>query len=221
MNRPDLLDRCLIVQLPPIPENERQTERELWSAFDEAGPRLFGALLDAASTALRDLPKIAGQSKVRPRMADAFDWTLAAAPSLGVSRELLTNAWRRIVEDANNAALESSPIAAALRQLVEDSGGEWSGTQTKLLDWLNRTTDDVGRRRQDWPKTPNALTRALSRIDPALRASGLDHGYHRNSHQRLHTFTLRNGEHSPESSFASQPSLDGLLPGDGGDDYGF
>ncbi len=41
--RQDLLDRALIVTLPPIPETKRRTEREFWSEFDAAKPRLLGA----------------------------------------------------------------------------------------------------------------------------------------------------------------------------------
>src|SRR5262249_23949511 len=51
--RPDLLDRCVLLTLPPITEDRRRDERELFAAFHEARPRILGALLDAVSTALR------------------------------------------------------------------------------------------------------------------------------------------------------------------------
>src|SRR3546814_1130395 len=52
--RADLGDRALTVHLPPIPDDQRRTERESWTTFNQHRPSLLGALLDAASAALRE-----------------------------------------------------------------------------------------------------------------------------------------------------------------------
>lgn len=52
--RPDLADRALMVTLPEIPATRRRDEKSLWAAFDEAAPRILGALLDGVARALRD-----------------------------------------------------------------------------------------------------------------------------------------------------------------------
>jgi len=70
--RGDLLDRCLIVWLPAIPEEERRREEEIVTAFEEVQPQIFGALLDALSGALRELPNTT-LTKL-PRMADFALW---------------------------------------------------------------------------------------------------------------------------------------------------
>jgi hypothetical protein len=41
--RPDLLDRGLIVTLPPIPEEKRKPEAELWRDFEKARPKRYSA----------------------------------------------------------------------------------------------------------------------------------------------------------------------------------
>ena len=51
--RDDLRDRGILFELPVILSRRRKPEREFWSDFDEARPHILGALLDAASTALR------------------------------------------------------------------------------------------------------------------------------------------------------------------------
>lgn len=38
----DLMDRTIFIQLNPIPEDERITERELWKRFDEVKPGILG-----------------------------------------------------------------------------------------------------------------------------------------------------------------------------------
>ena len=49
--RGDLLDRALVVTLPRV--DAYRAETEIWKGFDEAAPKLFGAMLDALSTATR------------------------------------------------------------------------------------------------------------------------------------------------------------------------
>src|SRR5262249_51567156 len=66
--RGDLLRRTLRVELPVISDEERLTEEEFWAAFDAIYPRLFGALCDALSCALRRVGEIELDRK--PSMAD-------------------------------------------------------------------------------------------------------------------------------------------------------
>src|SRR5207248_884048 len=56
VTRPDLLDRSLILNLPEIKDEKRRQEAELDREFNCAKPRILGGLLDAAVTALRNLP---------------------------------------------------------------------------------------------------------------------------------------------------------------------
>jgi transposase-like protein len=70
--RPDLLDRGLIVTLPPIPEEKRRPEAELWRDFEKARPRIPGALFDAVSGALGAVESV--RLEGMPRMADFAVW---------------------------------------------------------------------------------------------------------------------------------------------------
>ena len=54
--RADLSDRAIVVHLPTIVEDARQTEEEFWRDFEEAAPEILGSLLDAVSCALRNMP---------------------------------------------------------------------------------------------------------------------------------------------------------------------
>ncbi len=46
VDKQDLVDRALQVRLPSIPKEDRKPEKELWARFDDAQPRILGALLD-------------------------------------------------------------------------------------------------------------------------------------------------------------------------------
>jgi hypothetical protein len=219
VSRPDLLDRCLTVRLRPIPESERRTERELWDEFENLRPRLFGALLDVASTAIRNLPKISSITMSKPRMADAFTWAASAARALNINVEALTEAYSRTADEANASTLESSPIARPLWLLVADFEGTWSVTASDLHNRLNGKVTDQVKRRPDWPRTSRAVAAAVRRIAPALRAYGIDHDEHRESGRRLHTFTRSPLKKTTLPASRSSPASSGEpLPGILGDD---
>src|ERR1051325_9304585 len=80
--RSDLLDRALVISLPTISDNNRRTEAELWSRFGDERPRIFGALLDAVSCALRNERGVSLERP--PRMADFANWVVAAEPAFGL-----------------------------------------------------------------------------------------------------------------------------------------
>ena len=73
--RGDLLDRCLILYLPCIPEEKRRAELTFWDEFESERPAILGATLGAVSGALRRLPKV--KLTEMPRMAV----TIPADPS--------------------------------------------------------------------------------------------------------------------------------------------
>jgi hypothetical protein len=188
-SRADLLDRCLTVRLQPIPESERRTETELWKEFDAAQPRLFGALLDAVSTALANVREVDRTIALKPRMADAYTWALAAAPALGIHADIIGRAWNCTRDEAYAATIEASVIAAPLLRLITDSGGEWTGTVTDLLARIEALVDDATKRRKEWPKSAKALASQVRVIGPALRARGVDHAEQRGREARHHRFT--------------------------------
>jgi len=168
--RGDLLDRAIIEYLPAILEERRRPEGDFWHEFEEARPRILGALLNAVSVA-----KSRGSS-VRlsrlPRMADFATWVTAAEPALGWQPETFMVAYTGNREAANELALEASPVAAAIRNLVEEQG-KWEGIARELLEKLTDSESEKTTKAKSWPKTPRALSNVLRRLAPNLRAVGI------------------------------------------------
>jgi hypothetical protein len=168
--RGDLLDRSLLVYLPPVGEEDRRPEEELWAAYAQARLRLLGALLDAVAVALDRLPEV--RLGRLPRMADYTRWAVAAAPGLGLEPETFLAAYRDNREAANELTLEASPVAREVRALVE-ADGAFQGTASDLLAALNRRVPPESRPAKGWPTTPRALSNALRRVQPNLRQVGI------------------------------------------------
>ncbi len=166
-SRPDLLDRTVSLWLPTICDVDRLEEAELWPAFERARPRILGALLDAMSAAMRNLPSV--KLACRPRMADFAAWVTAAEPVLGWDSGAFLAAYMGNRENANETAIEASPVGPAIKGLMH-SRDHWQGTARELLAKLeDHHADEKTRRRRDWPGNPRAMGAALRRIAPNLR----------------------------------------------------
>jgi hypothetical protein len=169
--RSDLLDRCVILELPRIDPSRRRDEESFWREFGEAQPRILGALLSAVSAAIRNLPAVKASKTNWPRMADFAQWVVAAEPELGLTPGTFLSAYITNRETASQTALESSPVVAALLALLKRlKGKRFEGTATSLLNYLVTGQDT---RQRSWPKNGKALAGILIRLAPNLRALGL------------------------------------------------
>ncbi len=167
--RPDLLDRAVILRLEPIPEDRRISEEEFWTAFEEARPRILGAVLDAVSAALKALPTV--RLGRHPRMADFARWSVAAAPALGWSGETFLKTYAKIRTESHELAIEAAPIGPHLLELAEQG---WTGTVGSLYKALHDQADEHQRRQPGWPKSVQAVRSALQVLAADLRAIGVE-----------------------------------------------
>jgi hypothetical protein len=223
-SRGDLLERAILLRLPRIGERDRRTEREFWEAFEAARPGILGGLLDAVSAAL------AGVGRVRlnglPRMADFACWAAAAEGAFGWPRGAFMEAYGGNQRDANELALEASPLPGPLRQLAERRGG-WEGTATELLKELTGLAGEEVARRKDWPKRHNTLSGQLRRLAPNLWQVGIliEFDLREPGRKRTRTIRVTVEDTGPEpSSAASAASAaagnagENGLPAGAGDD---
>ena len=226
--RGDLLERSLVLSLPPIPEHKRRPEKEFWDEFAAKYPSFFGALLGALCGALRELPRV--KLSRLPRMADFAELGVAAERALDWPADSFLSAYDKNRADANTVALDSSPLCQPLQQLLVNVP-EWSGTAAELLETLAGIAGEQATRRTEWPKRGNALSGTLKRLAPNLAAVGIVVEFHRDGKKR--TITIKQ-EKLRETSSSSSPSSpyrenkacpgddlgDDPQPGDDGDDLG-
>lgn len=171
-SRPDLPDRAVTLTLQPIPESQRRTEKELWIEFEQAQPRIFGALLSAMSVAMR------GERSVKlpciPRMADFAVWVTAAEPGLELPEGSFLRAYQNDRATSHQTILDGSLVGRAIIGLVA-SAGTWRGTPSELLAELNseRRSNEPTRRASEWPKNARKLAGDLRYLAPSLRATGI------------------------------------------------
>jgi hypothetical protein len=169
--RGDLLDRSLLVFLPVIPDDRRETEKQFWLDFKKAKPKVLGTLLDAVVQAMRRIDSISLTGF--PRMADFAQWAAAAAPALGWEQETFLDIYRSNRGTAVALGLEASAIVIPLNRFLL-TRNFWRGSAAELLSGIRAQASDHLVQQYDWPKNAQILSSQLRRIAPQLRAVGLD-----------------------------------------------
>ncbi|MGI8859753.1 MAG: ATP-binding protein [Rubrobacteraceae bacterium] len=188
--RGDLQERSLLVSLPSIPEERRVEEAAFWADFQAAKPRIFGALLDGVSAALRNSEAVHLERK--PRMADFAVGATAMEGAFGWEPGSFVEVYEANRQQASETLLANEPIAEAIEKLLEDGRENvWIGTATELLQMLGSYVNDSTKRSKAWPGGPQVLSRRLKRIAPALRSAGIEYTEHEQGHRKRKVKVLR------------------------------
>lgn len=228
VTRGDLRDRAIVLTLEPPSDETRLEEDELWPAFERTRPRILGALLDSLSVALRE--REGTRLSTKPRMADFVRWAVAAAPALGFPAEAFLDAYSDNRRAGHEAMLEDSLIAGPIVAVAKRPGA-WEGTAADLLREMEKDMSEEARKRRGWPKNARALSGAIRRLAPSLRASGVQLEHPK---RRLIRLTVRTKPESgsvcdgtdtdatrPDAGDANEgdsaPSSNWPVAGDGGD----
>lgn len=213
-SRQDLLDRAIILNLPAIPEEKRRDETAFWREFEEARPRILGALLDAVSSGLRNFDAV--KLDRLPRMADFAKWVTACEEALPWEAGDFMAAYAGNREDAIELALEADIVAVAVKALLEDKE-EWEEKPTNLLETLRQYVPEDTQRTKAWPKSPRSLSSRLRRAATFLRQTGIEIEFYRTagskSERRVRLIKRLSGEKSDAtvaSVAGNQKSLEAL-----------
>nr|MDQ3013183.1 bifunctional DNA primase/polymerase [Acidobacteriota bacterium] len=79
VTRPDLVDRTISIEMPPLDDSARMTEAALYAEYRKVVPGILGAIFDAVSMAVRESPNV--KLPRLPRMADLTEFVTAAEPA--------------------------------------------------------------------------------------------------------------------------------------------
>ncbi|MDO8570576.1 MAG: CHC2 zinc finger domain-containing protein [Candidatus Daviesbacteria bacterium] len=172
VQKPDLLDRSLILRFNRIPDDQREDETSFWARFNEEKPFLLGALFDTVAQVLKIAPTLKLSKK--PRMADYAKYAAAAAIALGSTADNFLAAFSENVSRQNQAAIEASVTAQILLNFMKDKQ-EWTGSSSDLYALLKQMADDakLPTGKTGFPKASNWLWRKILEVRPNLTALGL------------------------------------------------
>ena len=151
VDRPDLAERSIFINLLPISDDDRKTEEEFFADFDAAHPKILGAIFDLLSAGLRRIEEVRSRGLKLPRMADFALWAIACTEEALGGEAFKTN-YDENIQDAVSSVLEASPVAQAL--IAEMDEGEVESVARTASQWLEILSDRAGKRvskSRDWP----------------------------------------------------------------------
>lgn len=170
-SRADFLDRCIILSLPRITEKKRRVESEIEAGFAAAHGAILGAILDAVSVGIRELPHT--NLAQLPRMADFAKWATACETGFGWDAGTFQKAYAANLKEGVEVAADASPIVAALRSFIAKNR-DFEGTTRTLSKAINDHVGEETHKQKGFPSGPQALGHALKRAVTILHNVGIE-----------------------------------------------
>jgi hypothetical protein len=175
VTRPDLADRVITLTLPVREDADRQPDDVVEQRFQEAAPRILGALLTAISVGLRRWPTMPVIEDL-PRMASFAAWVSACEPGLGWPEGTFLKAYRQSIRASADVVADADPVAAAIIKWVEEFSDDqpvWEGPAGAALALLGAIIGHAAQQKKGWPRSPRALTNRFRALAPTLGRLGI------------------------------------------------
>lgn len=188
----DLHQRCLTIELQPIPENQRKSETELLREFEADLPVIMRELFELIANIFKYLPEVAVTHP--ERMLDFSSW-LAAMEKVAPTKEgAFQLEYRDVINLGQLDSLHGDLLASTVLEFAESlAPPEWSGTPAELHEELNAMVGRNTQRSRDWPQNPIALSKRLLPLQAGLLTQGISVKFTRGKHRTI-TITVVGGQ---------------------------
>jgi|SRR3989344_833604 len=183
INKPDLLDRSIIIGLDRIPDEKRMTEKEVWERFNALKPKVLGWIFDTVSRAMREQSKV--QQKNLSRMADFSRCGCAIAIAIGRKAEDFMDAYTENIGRQNQEAIGASPVATVIIEYMADKPSV-EMTPSELLGELDLIATQMKLSEDKrFPTTASWLWRRIADVIPNLAAAGIRAEQDKNNQRKI------------------------------------
>lgn len=215
-NRPDLLDRAILIKLSRIDEKDRKELSELNDNFEMDLPYILGGVFDVLSKAMKIYPTI--ELNKLPRMADFARWGFVIGQALGgLGNKFLAE--YNSNQAIRNVEILNTDIVATLVVGFMNNKSQWSGLVSELHNKLIEIAPQYGisNKNKGFPTAPQVLSRRLNNLQSNLKEAGIS--FLSRSTMAGKEITLVNEKISQLSSFppivqlerVNNPSIDDVL----------
>lgn len=175
--RPDFLDRAIILHTKPISEKLRKFSDGIWDPFNKGYDSLLGGVYKLLSQVLSVLPTV--ESKELPRMADYAKFGIALEKVL----QLPEGTFLTVLSDHNREKLHKAFNTDVMCNFVEyviDADQSYRekhfiGTAIELLEKIEPFCKKYNVSKAHMPSNPKNLKGRLARIKPILHAMEIEY----------------------------------------------
>jgi len=173
VQRPDLLDRSILIELERITEANRKEAAELQTAFEADKPAILGGIFDTLVKAMNIFPTV--KLNHLPRMADFTRWAYAIAEACGAGLgDTFLDEYAENRRSQNTEAIAADPVATLIVAFMQDRT-TWDDTVSELLKEIRNIAfkHGINSNTKGLPEKPNSLSRRLRGIKSNLEAVGI------------------------------------------------
>jgi hypothetical protein len=168
LSDPDARDRSILIRLDRIKKENRRTESDVLSKYEELKGSVLGYILDVLVMTMKNKDTVIVSNL--PRMADFAVWGEAIARSMGYKPMEFINAYYKNIGRQNIEAIEADPLAVMISKLVEEWETNctriWQGSPAECLQVLHKVAEksELHYEGNHLPKSGSALSRSLNQI---------------------------------------------------------
>jgi hypothetical protein len=174
LTEPDVVSRCVNIELLPIAAKLRKNEEELCQQLELDKPIIFRGLLDSISKcfAVKGTETITHPQRMMGFVRWLAAFELAEGMEVGTLQKIYAENQKHAMLDT---IAEDNLAYAVLTMANEYTSNMWSGTPTALLDELTaRVSAKASKYSKSWPQTAISLSKRLAVLKPSLLAQGVE-----------------------------------------------
>ena len=170
--RPDLQERCLLVELEPIPDEKRCSEKDFIEHFEAEKAAFLGACFDVIAKAMKLKKNL--KLAIKPRMSDFFEWGYCFAQAMDYKSEAFVEAYMHNLKTQYIESIHSDFVMKLLYGFINEKLN-WEGTSEDLNSELFKLACNRGliEYKREWKVTANSLGKNLNRYKPAFKQLGI------------------------------------------------
>jgi len=174
----DLISRCMFFELETIDSSKMETSSSYFKRFEQERPFILGRIFDCLATTLRVKKSI--KIADHDRMGDFKDWGVAISKNFPKADKAFLKQLAKMDEIRNKEALLAQPLASAVEIFIRRNRF-FSGYATALYIELCKVAkaNKIDTRHNLWPKSANAMTRALGNMETNLEKAGIVYKHNR------------------------------------------
>ncbi|MBQ6380361.1 MAG: hypothetical protein IJJ41_02005 [Clostridia bacterium] len=184
-NKPDLIDRSIIIEMEPIKPEERKELTQLTKEFESDIPIILAGVFETLSKAKEIFNTV--EIKSFERMADFEKWGYTISRVLdGVEfTDNFIREYHQRIKKQKRDLLFNDVVALTLLSYLKNKA-EFHGTMTLLLANLKEEAEAIGidTRGNQFPKYPNKLSMRINEIQRNLVEEGISIDKSRNGEKR-------------------------------------
>jgi len=174
IQKPDLLDRSLLIELQRLDESEVKTDSDIEGKFHESLPVILGGIFNVLAKA----KKIHSEVKLTslPRMAEFAKWGYAIAEVLGIGGEKFIELYNENLGGHHFHVAENNQVMSSVFHFIASTPEKkWSGRVSDLLAVLNSYNKETGIiiDKKEWPKSDSWLSRELNKLKVSFKGVGI------------------------------------------------